>query len=218
MAYTRIRNNHIGTQISACYGTYILNSTQRHKIIPVTPTCSSSKNKGESDLTSFADVDSSKQPSCIPLHLMVGYRIVAVTKPYDVILHNEGGASSMPPLPLLPLFMVCDDSDGCVTMVIDSWAILARQHMNVFAATAVENCLCEMAYAVDSHMLYLPNENCNKPSLIGSSMPPLISLLLSMACDDSDGCVTMLIDSYAILAGQHAFVFTAIVDLSIGGK
>nr|GEV78793.1 hypothetical protein [Tanacetum cinerariifolium] len=57
-------------------------------------------------------------------------------------------------------------------------------------------------------------------SAYAHSMPPLLSLLLSMACDDSDGCVTMVIGSYAvkqanrlklsrILAGHHEYAFAA---------
>ncbi|GJZ05880.1 hypothetical protein Tco_0539673 [Tanacetum coccineum] len=47
------------------------------------------------------------------------------------------------------------------------------------------------------------------------SMPPLLSLPLSMACDDSDGCVAMVIDAYAILARQHAAVLAAMSNLLI---
>ncbi|GKA47942.1 hypothetical protein Tco_0740900 [Tanacetum coccineum] len=47
------------------------------------------------------------------------------------------------------------------------------------------------------------------------SMPPLLSMPLSMACDDSDGCVAMVIDAYAILARQHAAVLAAMSNLLI---
>ncbi|GKE70061.1 hypothetical protein Tco_1528133 [Tanacetum coccineum] len=56
-------------------------------------------------------------------------------------------------------------------------------------------------------------------------MPPFLSLPLSRACDDSDGCVTMVIASKAvkqdnrlklsrILAGQHENVFAAMAARS----
>nr|GEV04693.1 hypothetical protein [Tanacetum cinerariifolium] len=38
---------------------------------------------------------------------------------------------------------------------------------------------------------------------------------LSMACDDTDVCVTTVIDSSVVLANQHATVFAAMADLLI---
>ncbi|GJX72169.1 hypothetical protein Tco_0309340 [Tanacetum coccineum] len=59
------------------------------------------------------------------------------------------------------------------------------------------------------HVDFLPSLLCHERimnygsdllilSAYAPSMPPLLSLLLSMACDDSDGCVTMVIGSYAV--------------------
>ncbi|GJZ69437.1 pyridoxal phosphate-dependent transferase [Tanacetum coccineum] len=91
----------------------------------------------------------------------------------DLLIHSAD-APSMPPLLSLPLSMACDDSDGCVTMVIGSRLLFNKIYK-------------ERITMYGSDLLI---HSADAPS-----MPPLLSLPLSMACDDSDGCVTMVIGS-----------------------